>query len=61
MKRKRLVGLLTAIIDEFDDDDDILLTICVMNQSGNPEVALSMKEERKRHFRLGHLTMNLNE
>ncbi|KAJ1531395.1 hypothetical protein ONE63_000076 [Megalurothrips usitatus] len=63
MKRKRLLGIMSAMIDVFEEDDDILLSLFALNQSGNPvgEAALLVKGERKRHFRLGHLTLNLND
>ncbi|KAJ1519237.1 hypothetical protein ONE63_011606 [Megalurothrips usitatus] len=63
MKRKRLLGIMSAMIDVFEEDDDILLSLFALNQSGNPvgEAALLVKGERKTHFRLGHLTLNLND
>ena len=60
--KARKIGLLSLIFDEFEDDDDDIVAIAAMQQTSNSIAALCLKrKDRQRHFRLGHLSVNLND
>ena len=61
MDRKKLAGLISVIFDEFEDDDDFVTAIAATRHSSSSKISLCLIKNRERHFRLGHLTMDMED